>query len=174
VANDLESSARPAPAPTVSGGRLREALSRVAASVHVVTTDGIAGRCGFTATAFAPVSDDPPTVLVCLARRSPQNPAFRANGVFCVNALGHGDTALADVFAGRAGLHMAERFVHGTWTTLETGAPALDTARVALDCRLVEAVDAATHTILIGSVVGVAMGERRPGLVYADRGYRTL
>jgi flavin reductase (DIM6/NTAB) family NADH-FMN oxidoreductase RutF len=42
----------------------REAMSRLVAPVHVVTTAGPAGRCGITASAVTSVSDDPPTVLV--------------------------------------------------------------------------------------------------------------
>ena len=33
-----------------------EAMSRCGAAVHVVTTDGVAGKAGFTATAFSSVS----------------------------------------------------------------------------------------------------------------------
>jgi len=152
----------------------REAMSRIASSVHIVTTDGFAGRCGFTATAFTSVSDDPPTVLVCLNRSSPQNPVFKANGTFGVNTLAAADRPLADVFAGRTGLHMAERFRHGDWRPLAGGAPALASARVALDCRLTSYVEAATHTILFGLVTDVVFGDPNPSLLYVCRDYRTL
>ncbi|MPT25288.1 MAG: flavin reductase, partial [Starkeya sp.] len=53
----------------VEAGLYREAMSRLVAAVHVITTHGAEGRAGFTATAVASVSDSPPTLLVCLNRR---------------------------------------------------------------------------------------------------------
>ena len=41
----------------------RDAMSRLGAAVHVITTDGPSGKTGFTATAVCSVSDAPPTLL---------------------------------------------------------------------------------------------------------------
>ena len=61
-------------APLAEPAVFREAMSRLGAAVHIVTTSGKAGRAGFTATAVASVSDSPPTVLVCLNRKSQITP----------------------------------------------------------------------------------------------------
>src|ERR1051325_8787472 len=78
----------------------REAMSRLGAAVHVITTDGPSGKTGFTATAVCSVSDAPPTLLVCLNRGATSMPILRGNGVFCVNTLRAGDEIVADTFAG--------------------------------------------------------------------------
>ncbi len=57
----------------------REAMARLGAAVHIITTQGSAGKAGFTATAVASVSDSPPTVLVCLNRKSQITPVMREN-----------------------------------------------------------------------------------------------
>src|SRR6266850_2849857 len=88
---------------TCDQAQFREAMSRLGAAVHVVTTAGPAGKTGFTATAVCSVSDAPPTLLVCLNRKSAGGPMMRENGVFCVNTLGADAEALADMFAGRTG-----------------------------------------------------------------------
>ncbi|TGV53477.1 flavin reductase, partial [Mesorhizobium sp. M2D.F.Ca.ET.160.01.1.1] len=44
----------------------RDAMSHFAGHVHVVTTDGPAGKRGATVIAACSVSDTPPTILVCL------------------------------------------------------------------------------------------------------------
>ncbi len=80
----------------LTGAQFRDAMSRVATSVHVVTTDGAAGRFGMTASAVASVSDMPPTVLVCVNLKAPVNAAIKENDVFCVNALTAHDEAVAD------------------------------------------------------------------------------
>ena len=90
-------------AESVAPGPFREAMSRYGAAVHVITTDGPAGKGGFTATAVCSVSDDPPTLLVCVNRKSQSGPILTANGVFCVNTLGADDEALSNMFAGRTG-----------------------------------------------------------------------
>jgi len=53
---------------TVSREQFRDAMARLGAAVNIVTTDGTAGRAGFTASAVCSVTDDPPTLLVCLNR----------------------------------------------------------------------------------------------------------
>ncbi len=87
----------------VDGVTFREGMSCFAEAVTIVTTDGPAGLAGATATAVTSVSDNPPTILVCLNRTSKSAPRFVANGVFCVNALMPEHRELADVFAGRTG-----------------------------------------------------------------------
>src|SRR5438270_13451390 len=48
----------------------REAMSRLGAAVHVITTDGLSGKTRFTATALVSVSDAPATLLVGVNRRA--------------------------------------------------------------------------------------------------------
>ena len=88
----------------------REAMSHFAGAVHVVTTDGPFGRRGVTVIASCSVSDDPPTVLVCLNRVRPDNDCFTRNGVFALNTLSSGQQNLADAFSGLTGLSQDQRF----------------------------------------------------------------
>lgn len=152
----------------------RDGMAHVAGHVHVITTAGPAGTSGFTAIAVASVSDEPPTLLVCLNRKSANGALIASNGVFAVNALPAGAEGLAETFAGRRGHVGAERFGEGTWSPLATGAPTLDTALVTFDCRLVEMRAMATHHILIGQVEAVRIGPTGPALAYFDRAYRPI
>src|SRR5271169_6988178 len=98
-----------APQPAIDSvdvAAFRDAMARLGAAVHVVTSAGLAGKTGFTATAVCSVSDQPATLLVCLNRRSNSAPLLAQNGVFCVNTLGAADSNLADIFAGRSGVHL--------------------------------------------------------------------
>jgi flavin reductase len=160
--------------PVVDALRFRDGMSRVAASVHVVTTDGPAGRAGFTATAVAPVTDSPASLLVCIDAAGRSARALAENGVVCVNTLAVSDRALADAFAGRSGLSGEARFSAGRWGSLATGAPALETSLVAFDCRLVEARLVATHYVVVGAVVEVRLGPAAAALAYRERGYHGL
>lgn len=152
----------------------RDAMARLAGHVHVVTTAGAAGISGFTAIAVASVSDEPPTLLVCLNQKSANGDLIAANGVFAVNALPAGAEALAETFAGRRGLAGAARFGAGAWSALQTGSPILETALASFDCRLIETRPIATHTILIGRVEAVRFGAEGAALAYFARAYRTI
>jgi flavin reductase len=165
-----------APEPVVSldAPAFREAMSRLGAAVHVVTTAGPAGKTGFTATAVCSVSDQPAMLLVCLNRRSNSAPLMSQNGVFCVNTLAAAESKLADMFAGRSGVQLADRFAIGEWTTLKTGSPVLTSAIVAFDCRTIEIKAVASHNVIFGAVQAVHLGPNGPALVYHDRAYKPV
>jgi len=164
----------PGPLQSVDPGIFREAMARLGAAVHVVTTDGRAGRTGFTATAVCSVSDQPPTLLVCVNRRSRCNLPLRENQVFCVNTLGAEAEPIADMFAGRTGAANDERFAIGEWMTLRTGAPVLRAAVVAFDCRTVEVKSVATHNVFFAVVEAVHLGAAAEALVYHERAYKRV
>ena len=163
-----------AAAKSVEPQLFREAMSRLGTAVHVVTTDGPNGKTGFTATAVCSVSDTPPTLLVCLNRGATSMPILRGNGVFCVNTLRAGDEMIADIFAGRTKVARDERFNTGQWSPLATGSPALMSAVVALDCRVIEIKAVASHDIYFGMVEAIHSGAPGAALVYHDRAYKQV
>lgn len=152
----------------------REAMSRFAGAVHVVTTDGPFGRRGTTAIAACSVSDDPPTVLVCLNRTKPDNDLFANNGVFALNTLSAAQQPIADAFSGLTRLPQEERFKLGDWETISTGAPVLLGTEASFDCHVVETKDFATHRILFGKVTGIRIGDSLEPLIYHHREYKKL
>jgi flavin reductase len=169
----LTSNAEITPMPDLADAQsFREAMSRLGAAVHIVTTDGEAGKAGFTATAVASVSDTPSTLLVCLNRKSQITPLMLENGSFCVNTLAAHEEPIADVFAGRTGVFMAERFKTGEWDTIRTGSPALKSAIAVFDCRVIEAKEAGSHYVYFGAVTAVRLGPASKALVYHDRAYK--
>lgn len=158
----------------VSGQIYRDAMARVGAAVHVVTTAGPAGRHGFTASAVVGVTDDPPTLLVCQNRASDANPAFKVNGVLCVNTLAAAQEDLSPVFAGLTACDMDGRFAAGEWGTLATGAPVLRGALVSFDCRIVQVVEIGSHSVLFCAVAAIAASESHEGLIYFARRYHPV
>lgn len=164
----------PGPIVTVEPLVFREAMARLGAAVHVVTTDGAGGKSGFTATAVCSVSDTPAMLLVCLNRRSNSAPVLAQNGVFCINTLPASEEKLADLFAGRSGVHLHERFTQGEWITLKTGSPVLSSAVVAFDCRTIETKVMASHNVVFGAVEAVRLGPASAALVYHDRAYKPV
>ena len=150
----------------------RNAMARLGAAVNIVTTDGAAGRAGFAATAVCSVSDNPPTLLICLNRNSSAYRVVKANGVVCVNTLAAHHEVLSTLFGGKTPAE--ERFAAGNWGVLETGAPVLEDALVSFDCRIREAHDGGTHDILICEVVDMKINAGDEALMYFNRRYRVL
>ncbi|KQW28650.1 4-hydroxyphenylacetate 3-monooxygenase [Rhizobium sp. Root274] len=152
----------------------REAMSHYAGHVQVVTSKHQGVRRGVTITAACSVSDNPPTVLVCLNNGNPSNDVLFESGFFALNSLAAHHETLAGAFAGFGKLSSEERFALGSWRSLQTGAPVLEDALAAFDCRVVDRKVTATHTVLFGEVLAIQIGPKQPALIYLDRGFRTL
>jgi flavin reductase len=150
----------------------RNAMARLGAAATIVTTDGPAGRAGFTASAVCSVSDTPPTLLVCLNRGASVYRTFKTNGLLCVNGLAHGQEGIATIFGGKT--PMEQRFAAGAWSQLATGAPVLAGAIAVFDCRVAEIVESGTHDVMFCDVVAVRMDASATGLVYFGRRFHGL
>lgn len=154
----------------VSITEFRNAMARVCAPVNVVTTDGVAGRGGFTATAMCSVTDQPPTVLVCMNNKSAQVDLFKNNGHFCVNVLPSEHKDLATRFAGGIP-NMDERFASAEWEQSASGLPMLRDAIVSFGCQIVDIHRVGTHNIMIGQVLEIRQRPDGSALLYFDRHY---
>ena len=152
----------------------RQAMARLGAAVHVVTTDGRAGRAGFTATAVCSLSDSPPSILVCMNRGSLQNPTFRANGALCVNVLAQDQLHLAEKFAGLTQEPTEARFSAAEWDETVTGSPALVDALVNIDARISQILEVPTHDVMVCQITGIHLNKPHQPLIYFERNYHTL
>jgi cob(II)yrinic acid a,c-diamide reductase len=152
----------------------RDAMSRYAGHVQLVTTVLGSERRGVTITAACSVSDNPATVLICLNNSNPKNEIFLHSGIFALNTLTAAHRELADAFSGKTTLTNDERFAIGKFETLVTGAPVLTDALAVFDCRVTEARRGSTHDVIFGEVVGVHFSESKPALLYMNRDYHSL
>lgn len=148
----------------------RNGMALLASAVNVITTDGPEGLAGFTATAVSSVTDQPPTLLVCMNRSSFTHPIFSGNGVLCVNVLSDAQQDVSALFANRHAT-LQERFAQVGWSRLATGSPAIDGAMVSFDCRITQIHEAGSHSIFLCEVVALQQSEHGAGLVYFNRGY---
>ncbi|PJG43659.1 flavin reductase [Acinetobacter tandoii] len=150
----------------------RNAMSSLTSAVSVVTTAGMSDRHGFTASAVCSVTDTPPTLLVCMNKTSRSHTHFVENKILTVNVLGAQHEHISNVFASK--LSSEERFQHGVWTELETGAPVLKDALVNFDCEIEQVQEVGTHTIFICRIVAIQQSEQDQSLVYFNRAYHQV
>lgn len=152
----------------------RDAMAKLCAAVNVVTTDGLGGRHGMTASAVCSVTDDPPTLLVCINRASAGNAVLKANQVLCINVLDSHHAALSARFAGAAS-NMDARFGDArNWVELETGSPVLSDAAVALDCRIASISEVGTHSVFFCEVADVRVAGEAGALIWFNRAYHPI
>jgi flavin reductase len=161
------------PEPAVSASQFKEAMSRVTGAVHIVTTDGPAGKAGFTATAVCSVTADPPTLLVCVNEGSSVGQAFVANQALVINTIGSEFNDLAMLMGGKTPLE--ERFAAANWTDSSLGAPMLDGALVCFDGVTVDSQVLGTHRVLYVRVLDVKLGpDAQDPSLYLGRSFRKL
>ncbi len=84
----------------VSIEAFKAANRRFATGVTIVTTRNGDAIHGFTVNAFASVTAEPPTVLICVNRTARAHPIITDSGGFCVNILALDQKALAEKFQG--------------------------------------------------------------------------
>lgn len=153
----------------------RSAMRTLAGAVSVLTVGEGEDRNGFTATSVASFSMEPPRITAFINKNTSSWPMVTRYQAFGVNLLAEDQSAIADRFAGRHGTKGQDRFADATWITAVTGAPLLEGALVAIDCRLEEAIERHTHAILIGQVCAVRVaGADVDPLLYWHGRYRSI
>jgi len=146
----------------------RAAMRRFVTGVAIVTTSLDDRIHGFTVNAFASVSAEPPTVLICVNRVATAHPLIAASQRFCVNILALEQRALAERFAGG---EPRSRFDGVAYRIGPSGSPVLDGTVAHVDCRVTEELTASTHTIFLGEVLEAGHHDGEP-LGYFNRAYR--
>ncbi len=144
----------------------REVFGRFATGVAVITGAGPTGVGGMTANALCSLSLEPLLALVCFENQARTLPIVREAGRFGVNVLSAEQRQLAGVFASKLPEHEK---LDGVPHHLERGAPVIEGALAWAVCELRELLAGGDHTIAIGEVVALGLGQGDPLLWYTGR-----
>ena len=147
----------------------REVFGRFATGVAVITSAGPGGSGGMTANALCSLSLDPLLALVCFENGARTLPIVREAGRFGVNLLSSAQEDIAGVFASK--LPEAEK-LDEVDHRLQDGVPVLDGAIAWATCALKELIAGGDHTIAIGEVLSLGLGEGEPLLWFSGRYHR--
>jgi len=152
--------------PGVEDELFRNAMAEWASTVTVVAVrDPDDGRVhATTVSSFAPVSSDPPEVVVALNASAQALPFVRNGGALGISLLAEGQTRWARVFA--------DPFPVGPMPWAGEGVPTIPEAAVALECavRAVHATEGRSRLVIARVVRVAVVGNDRP-LLYWRRGY---
>ncbi len=149
----------------------RDAMASCAAGVHVITTDGAAGRYGITMTAVTSITDEPPTVMLCINRRAAIIPILSANRDLCINVLAATQQDVAEHFAGMTKLSPEERFEYHIWHRGSSGQLQVEGALAHLHGHIIAEHEVGTHQVFYVRIdeIKVYDSEPEPALVYFRR-----
>ncbi len=144
----------------------REVFGRFATGVAVVTSAGPGGLGGMTANAVCSLSLDPLLALVCFANHARTLPIVRDAQRFAVSILNSDQEELAGVFASK--LPETEK-LDSVDHRLEAGLPIIQGSLAWATCELRELIPGGDHTIAIGRVTSMGLGDGEPLVWYGGR-----
>ncbi|MBM7846621.1 flavin reductase family protein [Herpetosiphon giganteus] len=147
---------------TLDPALFRQAMSRFASGVTVITTVVDGQPYGLTVSAFASLSLDPALAIISIDNRSPMRDVLLQAKAFAINILSSDQEALSRHFAGPQ-KHDWSEIIAGVGHGI---APLLDGALANLECGLYQAVDGGDHTIFIGQIEHVTLRDGSPLLYY--------
>lgn len=154
----------------VSKDEFRSALGRFASGVTVVTTKTKDDKpMGITVSAFSSVSLEPPLILVCIDRRASVHDILEEGHHFAVNVLAEDQEIISRRFASKD----PDRFSATGYTEGVIGSPVLADTIASIECRVAYAYPGGDHTIVVGEVEKINLGDGKP-LAYFRGGYVQL
>jgi len=145
-----------------SASDIRSISGSLASGVAVLTILADGAPRGMTVSAFAPVSFDPPLIMVAVNRSGRTHDAVQACAGFGLSVLSAEQRTVARRFASRRRPAGPAQFAHIPYrTSPTTGCPLLIDTVAQFDCLTTKLVPAGDHVLLIGDAINA---EGRPDL----------
>ncbi|MDO6424197.1 flavin reductase family protein [Saccharophagus degradans] len=152
--------------------QMRDGMRRLASGVCVVTANNLLKqRFAMTASSVTSLSDNPPSLLVCINTDSRINQPLLETQSFCINILSASHQLVSNTCASPN--TDEQRFEVGDWVkNQETGLYYLNDAEAVFFCEKVSVLQHGTHNIFIGNItkVSTSQAEATP-LIYLNGGY---
>ncbi|MDA2806105.1 flavin reductase family protein [Nocardiopsis suaedae] len=145
---------------------MKQVNRRFVTGVTVVTAlDGAAPK-GLAVNAFASISLEPPTVMVCVQRSSSTHDCLFRTGHMAINILSTAQIDVVQRFAAKSD----DKFTGLDWTPGPFGSPLIARSAAQMETEIRERLQAATHTVFICRVVHAAVTDDAP-MVYSAGGF---
>jgi 3-hydroxy-9,10-secoandrosta-1,3,5(10)-triene-9,17-dione monooxygenase reductase component len=157
----------------IDGDELRSAMRRFAAGIAVVTFVADGERDGLTVGSLVSLSLEPPLIGISIGLDSARYEPLRRAGRFAVSILAGGQMRIAQHFA-RSGIPPLALWSGIPLRESEHAEPLIDGAVAWLGCSTKTEHWAGDHTIFVGEVEWIELGEDGPGLVYFRSEYRAV
>ena len=161
-------------AESVSDG-LKLGMRQFASGVCVINTTAPDGqRAAMTASSVTSVSNDPPSLLVCVNTAARLDTLLKQSDYFCVNVLSEEQQVASEVCANPE--KSDQRFDLAEWQPIaESGLDYLSNSLSVFVCRKQQIIPYGTHSIVLADIEQVMVSEtQKSALVYINGGYHKL
>lgn len=152
--------------PVLDQKLFKRALGTFATGVTLATTAHGSGWHGVTANAVMSVSLDPPLVLLSIQAGTGMYHALQHSDNYALNILSATQEEVARHFADSTRQHTRAAFDLFPHHPGLTGAPLLDHALAAVDCRIDGRYPAGDHVLYLGRVLYLEVGDDLSPLLY--------
>lgn len=153
---------------------MRLGMRRLASGVSIIATRNKSGT-GFamTVSSVTSISDEPPSLLVCVNRDTKISSELALGHMFSINVLEQSHEDVSVVCS--TGTQGEERFQTGDWNKEHGPAPSLNDAEAVFFCKVDQRVSYGTHDIVIGKITEVRVSAMEPDpLIYFNGRYCQL
>lgn len=140
------------------------AFKQMAKSVYILSCCKQGARHASVSTAICNLSNDPPSLLICMEKKASFSGLLAPDTVFAVNILGADQQGVLEHCMGAKG---EARFAVGQWTSMSEQ-PVLSGAQASFICRVSAITAYETHNIVIADVEASICHEDRSALVYVN------
>lgn len=150
----------------------KEVMRRHATTVVLISVRS-AGRIHLmTATAFTPVSIDPPLALFCVHRQNSTHELLHVGSNVGINLLSHRQEPLSRRFASKG----PERYEVSdlNLVTGPAGAPLLSDACASMEVKVIEKHSGGDHSIFVGEIAWAVTEKHSSPLVYYSGEYLSV
>ena len=143
---------------------LRDAFSRFATGVTVVTTGSADGPVGITANSFSSVSLEPPLVLWMPDKGARRFRYFETAEHYAIHVLSHEQAEVCSSF-----VRNAHAFDQLPYTIDDNGVPLIENCLARFECRRFTAYEGGDHLIVLGHVLQAEMRSGEALTFYAGK-----
>jgi flavin reductase (DIM6/NTAB) family NADH-FMN oxidoreductase RutF len=145
-----------------------KACWKISYGLHIVSSVSGERVNGQVCNTVFQITSDPPRFAIGINRKNLTHEFIESSGVFAVSILGNEHIRMVRRFGYRSGRDF-DKFKDVPVRIGRTGCPVLEESLGYLECTLVKdkKLDAGTHSIFVGDVVGGALFKNEEPLTYA-------
>jgi flavin reductase (DIM6/NTAB) family NADH-FMN oxidoreductase RutF len=157
----------------VDGQQFRDVMARIPSAVAVITSETESGYHGVTVSSFGSLSLDPPLAYISISQDINSHERLVNTDRFVINVLSRGQTFYAEQFSGQTPL--ADPDFHRVPHRLGTlQLPLIDGCVSWIECQHWAQYEGGDHTIFVGEIVNLQLGDSDDPLIYFDREFVEL
>src|SRR5690606_5986775 len=146
----------------------KDVMARIPSAVAVITSSGEHGYHGVTVSSFGSLSLDPPLAFASILKEIQAHDRLLASTGWVINVLARQHTFFAEQFSGQTPL-ADPAFARVPHLLGASGIPRIDGCISWIECRQWAQYQGGDHTIFVGEIIDLMLGEADDPLVYFDR-----